>query len=253
MSRMAQTMMAGLMGAALLVGAACGFAAAEEEAGVGVDLSLDVASSYMFRGVTFSDGLVVQPGLEVSGLPITIGVWGNLDCDDYDDMLDSGQFSEIDLYASYAIPVEVIDLSIGYTEYVYPSGGGAGDRELNLSIGYENVIALALSLNYGVDGGIEQSFYGEAGIGYETELVQGVGLSLGALVAYLAPDEGEDGFSHYTVSAEVSWSVLSLGMTYVGQIDDDVLPDYVPATAESDAALGYDSEVVGTVGVAASF
>jgi len=252
-------MMAGLAGVALLTTAGFGVAAEEEGGGAGVDLSLDVASSYIFRGVTFNDGLVVQPGLEVTGLPITIGVWGNLDGDDYDDSLDSGQFSEIDLYASYAIPVEVIDLSVGYTEYTYPSGGGAADREANVSIGYENVVALGLSLNYGLDGGIEQSFYGEASVGYEAELAEDVSLEVGAAVGYLSPDEGEDGFSHFTVGAEVGWSLLSLGVMYVGQIDDDVLPDYAAATAATalteatEAVLGHDAEVVGTVGIGASF
>ncbi|MDP6631544.1 MAG: MltA-interacting MipA family protein, partial [Kiritimatiellia bacterium] len=39
-------------------------------------VSLDVASAYVFRGATLNDGLVLQPGLEISGLPVTLGVWG---------------------------------------------------------------------------------------------------------------------------------------------------------------------------------
>ena len=121
------------------------------------------------------------------------------------------------------------------------------------------MVALGLSLNYGLDGGIEQSFYGEASVGYETELAEDLSLEVGAAVGYLSPDEGEDGFSHFTASAELGWSLLSLGVTYVGQIDDDVLPDYAAATAATataeaiDAVLGYDAEVVGTIGVGASF
>ena len=253
MNRMTKSMMAGLAAVSLVVVARPGIAAEEEGAGAGVDLSLDVASSYVFRGTTFNDGLAFQPGVEVTGLPITIGVWGNLDGGDYDNSLDSGQFSEIDLYASYALPVEFVGLSVGYTEYTYPSGGGAADRELNLSVEYEKGVTLGLSLNLGVDGGIDQSFYGEASVGYETDLADGVTLELGAAIAYLHPDAGEDGFSHVTASAGLGWGMFGIGVTYVGQIDDAVLPDYVPATAEADAVLGYDTEVIGSVGVSASF
>ena len=64
-------------------------------------LSVDVASAYVFRGATFNDGVVVQPGLELGGLGgLSVGVWGNLDVDDYSGRLAGGEFSELDIYGS---------------------------------------------------------------------------------------------------------------------------------------------------------
>ena len=42
----------------------------------------------------------------------------------------------------------------------------------------------------------------------------------------------------------ISWEFLSASVTYVGQIDDDVLPD---------GAGAYDAEVVGMIGVGYDF
>jgi len=207
------------------------------EATVGVDVN----SAYVFRGVTFNDGFVAQPYLEVSGLPIDIGVWGNLDIEDYDGAVDGGQFSEIDIYGSYTLPIEAVDASIGYTEYTYPQGAEA-DREISLSLGLDTILAPSLGIFYGLDGGIEENVYLEAGVGHDIAVSEDIGLSLGAVVGYLDPKDGESGFHQYALSASLSYQFVSLGVTYYGQIDDDVLTD--------DA---YDVEVVGTLGLSYSF
>ena len=225
-------------------------------------LSLDLANAYIFRGTTFNDGAVLQPGLEVGGLGgLSVGVWGNLDLDDYDGAVADSQFQEVDLYGSYALPVEALDLSVGYCEYLYPSGGGDADREVSLSAGVAaGVIDLGAGFHYGVDGAIQDSLYVELSAGTGIDLTEEVALDLGATVSYMSPDEGEDGFSHFTASLGLSYAAISVGVTYIGQIDDDVLPDMVaavPADAMGeggvDGALGYDVEVVGTVGVGVEF
>ena len=55
-----------------------------------VAVTLDLASAYVFRGVTLNDGAVIQPGIEASGFEIpeeygalAVGAWGNYDLDDY--------------------------------------------------------------------------------------------------------------------------------------------------------------------------
>lgn len=239
--------------AALLAVASSPAMAAEATVG------LDLASAYVFRGATFNDGLVAQPYLDVSGLPVDIGFWGNIDIDDYDNSYESGEFSEIDVWASYTLPIEGIDASIGYAEYTYPGLGGAelvdgeavatrgvADREVSLSVGMDVPLAPAVGLYYGIDGGIEKNFYADFGIGHEMELAEGVGLSLGALIGYFVPDEGADGFNQYELSASLSYSFLSLGVTYVGQVDDEVLVD-----AEDGGT--YDVEVIGTLGMSYAF
>ena len=96
--------------------------------------TVDFASAYVFRGSTFNDGFVIQPGVEYDGFGIpeeygsvAVGAWGNIDIGDYNNSLTTSQFSEIDWYAGYSLPalVEGLDLSIGYTEYTYPLSGNA--------------------------------------------------------------------------------------------------------------------------------
>lgn len=233
------------MAALLAVASSPAFAA---EATVGVDVN----SAYVFRGITLNDGFVAQPYLEVSGLPIDIGVWGNIDIDDYDGMLTEGEFSEVDFYASYALPIEGIDASIGYTEFTYPNAELEADREISLSLGLDTVLAPSIGLYYGVDGGIKELFYADFSIGHEVSLTEDISLSLGALIGYLYPDEGEDGFHQYELSASLAWKFLSLGVTYFGQVDDDVLVDAF-TDDEGSFFAGYDVDWLFTLGISHSF
>lgn len=212
---------------------------------------LDLASAYVFRGVTFNDGFVAQPYLNVSGLPVDLGVWGNIDIDDYDGTLNDGAFSEIDVTASYALPIEGIASSIGYCEYTYP-GGAEADREFNVIVGLDEVLAPKLGIYYGVDGALEEDLFASLSLSHSVEVGEGVSLGLGTSVGYSYPEEGEDGFSAYDVSASLAWSAITLGVKYIGQIDDDVLTD-VSVDADGVRSLGYDVEVVGTLGVSHSF
>ncbi|HAS82122.1 MAG TPA: hypothetical protein DCS43_05460 [Verrucomicrobia bacterium] len=207
--------------------------------GADASLSLDMASAYVFRGVTYNDGLVAHPGVKASGLNgLTVGTWGVLNLDDYDGAVAKNQFSEVDLYGSYTLPIEVVGVSIGYTEYVYPTAAADSDREASLGLSKSaGPIDLAATAYYMVDGPYRNQLYSEVTAGTLIEL-GAVGLKLGALVAYLAPDEGDSGFSHYLGTAGLTFGPVSASVTYIGQIDDKVLSD--------DA---YDTEVVGTVGV----
>jgi len=250
-----------VMAAGMVVAGAAGAMAAEASA------TLDMASAYVFRGATFNDGLVVQPGLEVSGMPVRLGVWGNLDLDDYDGALDEGQFSEVDLYAAYELPMPEkcpLGLSVGYTEYLYPGFGdavletdaegkptagatqGEADREFSLSAGLDIPLSPSVTVYYGVAGGLEDSIYVEGSVGHGFTIAETVSLDLGALVAYSSPDVGEDGFSHVEASAALGYSIFRAGVTYIGQIDDEVLVDVEDGGA-------YDVEVVGVLGVGYAF
>ena len=233
-------MITGVAAVALLVAPAA-FAA-------DVDVTVDVASAYVFRGDTLNDGPVVQPGLEV-GLPygLTVGVWGNFDLDDYDGALEKNQFSEIDVYVSYALPVELLDISIGYTEYTYPGAEGKADREIGIAFGYDlDLFEVGLGVFYGVDGGIDKQLFAELTVGTSYELAEDVSLDLGAGVGYLNPDEGKSGFSGYSLSAGVSYGVLGASVTYYGQINDDVLVDVEDGGT-------YDVDVVGMLSLALAF
>lgn len=218
-----------------------------------VSTSLDIASAYVFRGSTFNDGLVAQPGVEIA-VPMaegtggfSFGVWGNFDIDDYDGAVEGSQFSEIDIYGSYSAPIETMDLSFGYCEYTYPSGGGDADREISITVGKGEVVAApTLALYYGIDGGINKSLYLEGGISHSFSVAEATSIDLGATAAYADNDGGESGFANYTVSAALTWKAIYASVTYVGQGDDDVLVDVADGGS-------YDVDVVGVIGVSADF
>ncbi len=202
-----------------------------------VSMSVDFASAYVFRGATFNDGAVVQPGLEVSGLPIpeewgslAIGTWANMDLSSYGGSLDTGEFSEIDYYLSYSLPVTVVDLGVTYTEYTYPNGGSA-DRELAVSVGKDLAgLYPSLTYNYGLDGAIEGDSYIAGGLDYGMDLSDALSASAGVSVGYLLADDGEDGFNDATFTLGLSYALgenwaVNGSVSYAAQLDDDVLDD----------------------------
>ena len=149
------------------------------------DVTLDFASAYVFRGVTFNDEAVFQPGIEASGMgvpeeygSVTVGAWGNYDIGDYDDNLESSEFSEVDWYFSYSLPalVEDLDIFVGYCEYTYPNAEGGADKEANAGLGYAiGGLGLGATVYWnigggGIDGYIYYEFAAEYGFDITEEL-----------------------------------------------------------------------------------
>ena len=237
--------------ATLAAGLIIGMASAQ------TSVTLDFASAYVFRGATLLDGASFQPGIETSGfgLPeeygsVTAGIWGSADLDN--DNGNSSTFQETDYYASYTLPIDAVELYIGYTEYAYAAG--SSDKEFNIGLGYD-LMGVALSATYyqGVGGGIGSSIYAEFGAGYDIEVSEDLVVSLGGRVAYAdrsnntgywGSSADESGFSDYDLSIGAGYALsekwsAGLSGTYIGQIDDDVLDD--------DA---YDVEFVGMFSLA---
>jgi uncharacterized protein (TIGR02001 family) len=256
----------------LAVGLMAGFASAEEAAeataevpATEVSVSVDFASAYVFRGVTLNDGFVIQPGLEATGFglaehcgSLTLGTWGNFDVDDYNGG-ESSEFSEVDWYVSYSLPtlVDGLDLFVGWTEYTYPSSaGGNADKEANVGAGFDLAgVALGATAYFGAGGAVHSSQYYLFDAGYDLELAEDLGASLGASFAYADIDGGENGFADGTLSAALgyalsdNWSV-GASLTYIAQLDDDVLTD---EDIKATGAVGYDVDFVGMLSIAGSF
>ena len=235
----------------------------------GSSFTTDFASAYVFRGATLNDGFVIQPGVEVDGfaLPeeygaIAVGAWGNFDIGDYDETLDSSQFSEVDWYAAYSLPsfVEGLDLSLGFTEYTYPLGGVA-DKEVSVGLGYEiKGIGLGANLYSMVGGDYVGQVYFDLSASYAYEITEGFEASVGALIGYIKQGNNEvdfaaggadDGLNDLVLDATIDYAlgeVWSVGasLAYIGQLDDQVLVDV-------DNGGSYDVDVVGMLSIGASF
>ncbi len=129
-------------------------AAYAQDAGSSVagSAGVEVNSAYIFRGATVNDEVNVSPTIEASSEGLTVGAWGNFDTD-------MEEFTEIDLYVSYDLALDLpVDVSVGYTEYTYPTagapedGGAAADRELNAVLSQEGALSPSLFVGVGVDG-----------------------------------------------------------------------------------------------------
>ncbi|MCE9614393.1 MAG: hypothetical protein K8T26_08960 [Lentisphaerae bacterium] len=205
---------------------------------------VDVVSAYVFRGATVNDEVNVQPTLEGAFYGVTLGTWGNLNTD-------SSQFDEIDYYASYSLPLGKcpVGLSVGYTEYTYPTATdeeGAGleaDREANVVASYDLALCDQTTLSTSVGGyfGIEgpyldQGIHLEAASSLEYAVNDDVALNGGASVGAEVGDNYEEhGVSYVQLSAGASYSALSAAINYVIETDDEI--------------VAVDEEWFGSVGV----
>ena len=98
-------------------------------------------------------------------------------------------------------------------------------------------------------GNAENAWYAEAAIEHQIDLPKDWAVKASATVGYVHPDDGPDGFSHYTLSLGAGYAFCYASVTYVGQIDKNVLP----TIASNEIGTGYDVSVYGTVGVSIDF
>lgn len=264
----------------MTIGAACPRTMNAADATVGLDL----VSAYVFRGSTFNDGPVLQPGLTINNfklnektpLPLTLGVWANMDLDDYGDTLDEGEFSEVDFNASYALPklTDKLGWSIGYCEYMYP-GAADNDREVNLGFTYDTFLSPSLTLNYGLDGTLQDNWHIEGGLSQAFDL-NPVKLTLSGSLAYqilAAIDTPQftidrstvttvqdattqiraqyqtwaterigttQGFGPLVITVTATYRIMTASASYVVRLDDNVIANY-------------DVKVVGKLGISYTF
>lgn len=196
----------------------------------------DLNSAYVWRGLTFNDGLVLQPYMDVAAGGFAFNVWGNFDLDDYDDAVESGEFSEVDLTLSYSHTFGSVDTSIGVIEYLFPAGGDS-TTELFITGGMDFGAGFsgALELYYDIDQ--VEDYYITASIGYGYDFNEQTALELGGLISYAGEDFAafyaggtDSGFFNYLLSATLSyspaenWSV-GASINFSDSLDDDALPD----------------------------
>lgn len=206
-------------------------------------LGSDLSSRYIWRGINLSGGPVLQPYLDVAGLrvgpvPLGINVWANLNLDDWDGRLQSGQFSEVDLTLTAELPRGI---KLGYIEYVFAIGG-AGEpsralepstRELFASWSHPMTVRPAAAFYYdfgSIDSGFllvslarDQTLTKKAAVEIQAE----AGYAGESFARYYGGAKG--GFYHYGVSGRL---VIKLGekgqlagtVGFASSLDEEVLP-----------------------------
>ncbi|WP_372683336.1 hypothetical protein [Desulfosarcina sp.] len=203
---------------------------------VDVTGTVDLNSAYVWRGMTFNDGWVAQPSIDITRGGFGLNVWGNFDIDDYNDTLDSGEFSEIDLTASYAWTLGALDVGVGYIEYLYPTtdvGGLPGTRELYVSLGM--ALPAGFSLAWDVYRDIDEikEWYTSLGLTYAYDINDKLNLAAGASMGWAGDDYCADdsaGFYDYNLSVTLGYAIdeawsVSAFIKYTDALDDDNLAD----------------------------
>ena len=215
------------------------------ESKAGSSVNIDVPSGYVWRGITFNDGFIVQPSFDTAtDFGLGFNAWANIDIDDYDGYYEKGELSEIDLTVYYSLPLESspIGADIGYVEYAYIDQGdtnraAGGTREVYLSI-YPKDCPFGSSLTIYYDIDEVEDFYLSLAVSKDIAMEGSpVGVKLGASVGYMGEDMAthyaggtDGGFSDYLVSATTSYSLsesvsLQLLLAYSDTLDEDVLPE----------------------------
>lgn len=235
--------------AAMAAIAACGVAS-QASAATAV-AALDANSAYVWRGLTFNDGFVLQPSMDVSANGFAFNVWGNFDVDDYDGAVDDGEFSEVDLTASYAFKLGKVDASLGVIEYLFPAGADA-TTELFAGLAYDLGAGFVVSTKLYYDVDQVSDMYVTAGLAYSYSLNDKTTLGASGMISYAGEDFAEfyaggtdSGFFNYTLTASIKYMVtdaFSVGanVNYTDGMDDDVLPsETVDTTVYGGVSLAY--------------
>jgi hypothetical protein len=209
--------------------------------------TVDANSAYVWRGLTFNDGLVIQPSIDVTAENgLGINVWGNYDIDDYDNTLDDKEFSEIDLTVSYSKTVGNLDVGGGIIEYTFPATsnpetgevqGVTATTELYVSLGMPIIGGLSASLDayYDIDA-LDAFSYATLGLSYAYDIAENLNLEASGSIAYAGKDfaqayGGDDGgLYNYTLSLSLGYTITdawsaAANLTYVDALDDDNLKE----------------------------
>lgn len=197
--------------------------------------SLDLNSAYVWRGLTFNDGPVAQPSLDVTRCGFGLNIWGNFDIGDYDGTLDDHEFSEIDLTLSYGFSLGRMGINLGLIEYLFPAGG-SGTREAYVSLGVPLAGGLSIGTTAYYDWDEVQGWYITAEISYGRDLNEKLGIEAAAIAGFTDEDYAEayggegGGFYDYKFSLGLSYSItealsLKSGINYTDTLNEDALPE----------------------------
>ena len=123
-------------------------AQSEDDSKLKVNLSGDLVSSYVWRGIKQTDGASVQPAVSASLSGFTLGAWGSTD-------ITSNKHKEVDFYASYSsnnITITATDYwwdgEEAYEYFSSPTGTNVGHSfEAALAYTFPQSLPLSVSWN----------------------------------------------------------------------------------------------------------
>lgn len=239
-------MACGVMAAAGVMAETSSFDEIMQNAQSEVTVGVDLASSYITDSSTYNNGLVLQPYLDITGLPVEFGVWANYDIDDYDGNVSGNEFSEVDLIARIPYSMGPVDAALSYVAWTYPTTSAAADQlvELDLSGSLMDTITVGTLGRYYFAGASERSWYIRPYAGYDYSITEDLTASLTAEASYINRHEGEDGMLGYDFGVGLAYKYVYASCKYYGRFDEDVLPD---------GTFAYDKEWLFSIGTSITY
>ncbi len=162
--------------------------AQESEGSLNVDLQM--TPKYVWRGMTFTDGLVYQPSIAITQKQLTIQLWGNFVLHDKNDI----PGNELDVYVTYNYDYSGFTFTPSLFLYTYPGQDVNTTTEFSLGISHEiDDFTLSTSLSKDL---VEArgAFFGSLDLKYSKNIAEGLSLDLTTGAGY-----GNEPFNEYYV------------------------------------------------------
>jgi hypothetical protein len=112
--------------------------------------STAIASRYVWRGQTLSQGIVAQPTVAMTLGGFSANLWSNVDLDNDEADDDGIVMNETDLTLNYTMPVGPVSLTGGFIHYDFD---GSDTQEIYLTGSLAVLLNPSLSLYYDIDDG----------------------------------------------------------------------------------------------------
>lgn len=202
-------------------------------AGNSAGASVDVMSQYVWRGIAFSNGVVMQPSVDFSLGALNVNMWSNIDMDPIGTE-ETSAYNETDLTIGYALPFEAVDMSAGYI--YYSLGDPALDtQEVYLTMGKElGPVTPYLNIYWDVDEG--SGIYAQLGAVYAVELSEKASLSVGAYISYVVDNKVMLVDVNGQETSDLYNAELSVGLEYAVSDTLSISPMLSYTTSMSDDA-----------------
>lgn len=167
----------------VMISAGVAYAEGPKTSGYG---SVDILSSYVWRGQKLSHGWVVQPSAGITYGGFGANLWANYDSDSRLDEGNGheghGEFTETDITLNYGYSFDKLSLSGGYIYYAL--NDAPDTQELYISAGYDVLLNPTLTVYYDYDEGQGAFIVASIGHSFELSLLKGMNLNLGASASY---------------------------------------------------------------------
>jgi hypothetical protein len=200
----------------MLMIAAAGTSLATENPDASLDISVDYAGKYIWRGQNVNDESVLQPNLGFSAYGFSGSIWANIDLTNGSQTIpdNAGEFQEVDYALDYSNSVPNLDklgFSVGVIHYLFMDTSAISTTEVYAGVSLD-IPTSPFFTWYGDVNAIDGSYL-QFGVGHTFEQLAGssdynMGLDLSGAFAY-----GTCGYNDgYFGIDEGGWNDFTMGI-----------------------------------------